>query len=258
MAMAPVADLFIALRFFSRLPVPTTRREIELGASGLADAVPLVPLAGAIIGLVPALVLAASRAAGLPSIVAALLAVASLVLVTGALHEDALADCADGFGGGATRERKLAIMRDSRIGAYGACALVLSIALRATALAAAIDSSAGRAALMVIAAAAVSRTLSLLPLALLPPARTDGVGAAVPAGWQSVGLALLVAIIGSAVVLTFVASPIRIVAADLLAVGTVLALCRLAFSQIGGHTGDVAGAAQQLAEVAIYLVFAAT
>ena len=80
----------------------------------------MVPVAGALIGCIPALTLVAARLAALPNPVAALLALVALVSVTGALHEDGLADCADGFGGGRTRERKLEIMRDSRIGTFAA------------------------------------------------------------------------------------------------------------------------------------------
>ena len=97
---------------------------------------------------------------------------------TGALHEDGLADVADGFGGGATRARKLEIMRDSRIGAYGAIAIALALILRVGALAAALDGGFWRAALSLMLVAALSRAAALTPLALLPPARADGAGAA--------------------------------------------------------------------------------
>ena len=176
--MTLVDDLLIALRFFSRLPVPETERERSLGAAGLASAAALVPVAGAIIGILPAFVLLAAGGLGLPPVLAAPLAIATLALVTGALHEDALSDCADGFGGGRTRERKLEIMRDSRIGAFGGVALALSLYVRVTALAVIADRSAGTAALVLVAAAALSRAASLWPLAWLPPARAEGVGAA--------------------------------------------------------------------------------
>lgn len=255
--MTFIVDILIALRFFSRLPVPETARERALGATGFAQAAQLVPVAGVVIGLAPALLLFVATTLGLSALVGALLAIAALILVTGALHEDALADCADGFGGGRSRDRKLEIMRDSRIGAYGACAIMLSLSLRAAALASIADRSASLAALSVIAAAALSRTASLMPLVLLPPARTDGLGAAAqpPPGAVAIAAALAMAIAGA--LLAASAGPVRIVAAVALAPLAGLGVCAFARRQIGGQTGDVAGAAQQLAEVAVYLALAA-
>ena len=115
------------------------------------------PVAGAVVGLIGALVLALTALLGLPLLLRAGLATAALVAATGALHEDGLADVADGFGGGATRERKLEIMRDSRIGAYGAIALALALILRVGALTAALDGGFWRAGLSLILVAALSR-----------------------------------------------------------------------------------------------------
>jgi len=132
------------------------------------------PVAGAAVGLIGALALALTALLGLPLLLRAAFATAALVVATGALHEDGLADVADGFGGGATPARKLEIMRDSRIGAYGAIALVLALILRVGALAAALDGGFWRAALSLILVAALSRAAALTPLALLRPARADG------------------------------------------------------------------------------------
>ena len=136
------------------------------------------PIAGVFVGLVGSLILALAAALGLPLILRAALATAALVALTGALHEDGLADVADGFGGGATRERKLEIMRDSRVGAYGAIALAIALILRVGALTAALDGGFWRAGLSLMLVGAVSRAGALTPLALLPPARADGAGAA--------------------------------------------------------------------------------
>ena len=130
------------------------------------------------VGLIGALVLALTALLGLPLLLRAGLSTAALVAATGALHEDGLADVADGFGGGTTRERKLEIMRDSRIGAYGAIALALALILRVGALAAALDGGFWRGSLSLILVAALSRAAALTPLALLAPARADGAGAA--------------------------------------------------------------------------------
>ena len=255
--MTPLSDLLIALRFFSRLPVPSTRRETELGPAGLAAAVAMVPAAGLIIGAVAALALLLARSLGVPSMLAAPLAIAMLILVTGALHEDGLADCADGFGGG-TRERKLAIMRDSRIGTYGACAIALSLYLRASALGVIASRDVGLAATVLIAAAILSRVACLLPLIALLPARPDGIGVSVgqPAP-QKVAVALVLALVLSLSVLGFSARPAPIALAIALSATAALGMCALAWRQIGGQTGDVAGATQQMVEIAIYLVFAA-
>ncbi len=256
--MTLVDDLLIALRFFSRLPVPETARERELGPAGLSSVAAYVPVAGVIIGVGPALVLLAASVLGLPPVLAAPLAIAALVLVTGALHEDALADCADGFGGGATRERKLEIMRDSRIGAFGACALALSLYIRAVALAIVTDRSPGDAALVLVAAAALSRAACLWPLAWLPPARPDGAGAA--AGRPLPGLVAIAAGLGFALALALLAPAagvLRTLEACAFVVLATVAFTELARRQVGGQTGDVAGATQQLAEIAVYLTLAA-
>ncbi|VVB42918.1 Adenosylcobinamide-GDP ribazoletransferase [Beijerinckiaceae bacterium RH AL1] len=251
-------DLFISLRFFSRLPVPATARERALGTAGLANAAALVPVAGAIIGLLPALVLLAASALGLPPVLAAPLAIATLALVTGALHEDALSDCADGFGGGRTRERKLEIMRDSRIGAFGGVALALSLYIRVTALAVITEHAAGTAALVLVAAAALSRAASLWPLAWLPPARADGIGAAAEPAPAMAGAAAGLALVLALALLAPAVGLARALCACVFAVLVTAAFCELARKQIQGHTGDVAGATQQLAEIAVYLTLAAS
>ena len=254
-----LADIAICLRFFSRLPLPATRREAELGAQGFAAAAPLVPLAGALIGCFPALTLVATRVVGLPCPVAASLAVAVLLAVTGALHEDGLADCADGFGGGRTRERKLEIMRDSRIGTFGACALVLSLALRVSSYALLAADSLAIAAVVVVASAGASRALCLLPLLLLPSARADGLGVRAAADLPKRGVGVALALAASLAFLPVAAGVgllqaiTAVVAAGCAAGGVVLTARR----QIGGQTGDVAGAAQQVSEIAVLVAFTA-
>ena len=257
-AMTPVADLLICLRFFSRLPIPTTSREIAFGSHGFVRAAGLAPLAGALLALGPALVLVVARFAGLPSNVAALLAIASLVAVTGALHEDGLADCADGFGGGRTRERKLEIMRDSRIGTFGAAALVLSLALRSAALAAALARGLSDAAAALLLSAALSRTACLAPLYLLRPARALGLGAAnARPGTRAVTSAVIISLCLAVLVVGAGIDAKRVTSAVVVAAVAALVLCDVARRQIGGQTGDVAGAAQQVAEAGVLLVFAA-
>ena len=152
---APAArDIAVALRFFTRLRVGAPEPSAVLDIGRIAWA---APIAGVAVGLVGSLVLALTALLGLPLILRAGLTTAAIVALTGALHEDGLADVADGFGGGATRARKLEIMRDSRIGAYGAIAIALTLILRVGALTAALDGGFWRAALSLILVAAVSR-----------------------------------------------------------------------------------------------------
>jgi adenosylcobinamide-GDP ribazoletransferase len=210
------------------------------------------PLVGAAIGLAGGAVFALAAFAGLPPTLAALLAVASQVLLTGALHEDGLADVADGFGGGRDPAAKLGIMRDSRIGGYGALALVLAVLARVLALAALSGPAAVAGALT--AAGAGSRAAMPALMLRLEPARRDGLaaaGGAPPAGRTlgGVGLAALIAVLA----LGFIDGLIVVTAG---AAATVL-FGWLARRQIGGYTGDVLGAAQQIVEIVMLLVLVA-
>ena len=238
-------DAAEALRFFTRLPLPDSEAEFDMNRIARA-----APVAGAAVGLVGALALAASAGLGLPPLVAAALALAAEIAATGALHEDGLADVADGFGGGATRERKLAIMRDSRIGAFGAVALVLSLTIRVGALSAALAHGLGAAAGALVIAAAASRAGALAPLALLDPARPDGAGAAAgrlePQSFAAACAVALVLALGLGLVSTGVAHALGGALGAAIGAGAMTALAK---HEIGGQTGDVAGAAQQWAEI---------
>ncbi|WP_244605895.1 adenosylcobinamide-GDP ribazoletransferase [Methylocella tundrae] len=170
-------DLLICLRFLTRIPFPALAAETApQSLSGFSRALRMVPAAGALLGALSAGALVSASALGLPPLLAAPLAIAVLAALSGAMHEDGLADCADGFGGGATRERKLEIMADSRIGAFGAVALALALYIRIAAVASIAAHSLALAVTALIGAAAVSRAAALIPLAVLPPARTKGAG----------------------------------------------------------------------------------
>src|SRR6185312_10180619 len=163
-------EFFAALTFLTRLPLGRAQTDTPL--LSLADTVWAFPVVGLAIGGIAYVI---AFALGLPALAAALVAVATTALITGALHEDGLADTADGFGGGDTREAKLDIMRDSRIGTFGVIALILSIGLRTVAVA---DiATHWQVFVALIAAHALSR--GVLPAALhrLDPARDDGLGA---------------------------------------------------------------------------------
>ncbi|WP_127089394.1 adenosylcobinamide-GDP ribazoletransferase [Aquabacter cavernae] len=251
-----VRDVAAALRFFSRLPVPALPGEADPYAPPVLPRIAYaIPLAGAVIALLCGLVLLAARWAGLPPLICAGLAVTALVMATGAFHEDGLADTADGLGGGRTVEARLAILRDSRIGTYGGAALVLSLLLRVTALAALMDLVGPlRTVCVMVAAAAGSRAAGILLLQSLPAARTDGSGASagVPGPDGMVGCLLA----GGLVVALTLVPTVGVSAAFAGLIAPLLSWLffhRLANRLIGGQTGDVAGATQQVAEIAILL-----
>ena len=239
-------DLAVSFGFLSRLPL---RYRDCPSAAGIARAAWAFPIAGALVGALGALVYALAYRAGLPAWPAAGLALAATLLVTGCLHEDGLADTADGFGGGKSREQKLAIMRDSRIGTYGVCALTLSILLRAGALASLVDPA--LVAWALIAAHAAARATMPVLMLTLPPARRDGLAFAAgrpPPASAAAGALLALAILVFCLGAGAAALAVVILGALAGAAGW------LAAAQIEGQTGDVLGALEQVSEVAILLV----
>ncbi|MFD2856579.1 adenosylcobinamide-GDP ribazoletransferase [Seohaeicola zhoushanensis] len=186
---------------------------------------------------------------GLPAGIAAGLALAAQVMLSGAMHEDGLADVADGFWGGFDRARRLEIMKDSAIGSYGVLALILSLGLRWSALSLLLPQD--PAAL--IAAACLSRATLPALMTALPPARAGGLsrGVGVP-GW-TVSAAALALGLGLAYALTGPAALAALLTTALL----LTAFAALARAKIGGQTGDVLGASQQLGEIAVLLTLLA-
>lgn len=250
-------DLRTAAAFLTVLP--DRRAEPDAGAArgaastgGFLDrAMAMFPVVGAGVGAAAGAAFVLADGIGLPPLVAAPIGLAVLVAATGALHEDGLGDVADGFGGGRTREDKLRIMRDSRVGTYGVTAIAFSLALRAAALAV-LPVVPAVAAL--IAAAALSRAMLPAVLYGLPAARPSGLGAA--AGRPQMRTAVLALAIGGLIGLVAV-GPAAAVLATAMAAVAAAAVVLLAHRQIGGQTGDVCGAAQQAAEVAALLAVVA-
>ena len=240
-------DTSAMLALVTRLPVA--------GCEPMAKAVRALPIAGADAGAVGGLILAASSAIGLPASVSALFAVAGLVLVSGGLHEDGLADTADGFGGGRDAQDKLRIMRDSAIGSYGVTALALALMTRVALLAALTESAGASAtALILICGGALSRACIVLLLTTLGPARQDGLGGAFAPGsssalWQAIAAAAIIC--GPALILALGLWGLAGLAISGACAGAATLVVRqLAKRQIGGQTGDVCGAVQQAAEIA--------
>jgi adenosylcobinamide-GDP ribazoletransferase len=247
-------DFVDCLGFFSRIPIRQLERPAEQRTElRLATA---WPLAGLAIALAPAGVLLLASLAGIPPVIAATVSVALLIALTGALHEDGLADVADGFGGGSDKANKLEIMRDSRIGTYGVLALAVTLIVRITGLAAIVSISLPAALAAILAVAVASRSLALGHWYSLPPAREDGL--AVEAGrpdWQALLIGLAIGMLALVLLLPFAGGPVFFAAA--LACLGIVALTQLARQQIGGHTGDTIGAAQQVAETLLLAGLAA-
>ena len=238
-------DLRVAAAFLTRLPLPVPEGR---GIAAVAGACRAFPLVGAAIGLAAGAVFFAAQFLGLGVWLAAALAVTCQVLLSGALHEDGLADVVDGLGA-YERARRLEIMRDSRIGTYGVLALILATVLRIAAVAGLADNALAG----LVVAAALSRAVMAWPMALLPPARDDGLVAS--AGTPPRGGVIEGALI--ALVLALVISgPAGILAAATAAFAA-LSVAWLVGRAIGGITGDVIGAAQVLAEIAALLALVA-
>jgi adenosylcobinamide-GDP ribazoletransferase len=240
-----IALLLSAAGFLTRLPVP--------GWAGWEDGrlvrvSRFFPIIGALVGAAGAGVWWLAGLA-LPPALAAGLALAAMLLLTGALHEDGLADCADGLGGGATRDRTLEIMRDSRIGSYGALALILSVGLRWAALAALAP---GPGVLALVIAGGIGRAMMVPATALARYARPEGLGAMVAAGAGSLEVTVALA---TALLLAVIGGGAGLLALLLAAVVAGLFLLYLV-RRIGGYTGDGLGAIAQLAEIAAVLVLA--
>lgn len=244
------------IRFYSRLAVPALPGETAHTLPDFRLVPRALPLAALAIALPATLIALLAGLAGVNALLTAALAVTALVVTTGAFHEDGLADSADGLFGGHTPERRLEIMKDSRVGTFGALALGLSLLLRVSALAAILQgASAWAAAAAVLVAAPWSRVEGLRILATTPPTRRDGASASVGQPDRSVlpvayglsgALALLLVAAGA---LPFAGVLIGLALSAL----TTLWLSRTAIRLIGGQTGDILGAAQQLGEIAIYV-----
>ncbi|WP_436638579.1 adenosylcobinamide-GDP ribazoletransferase [Microbaculum sp. FT89] len=241
--MSRLSELVSAFGLLTRLPVARIVPGTDYADAGRS--VWAYPLVGVVVGLIGGVAYWLLAFIGVTPLIAGAIALGAMVLATGGLHEDGLADTADGFGGGAEREDKLEIMRDSRIGSYGVMALVLVFALRLGAISALAGTGAVLGAL--VASAALSRGGMGLFMRLIEPARTDGLSAGVgsldgSAAAEAAAISILIAFL----VLTPGAAILAVVFAAL----AVVAVGVLALRQIGGQTGDVVGAAGIAAECA--------
>lgn len=241
-------DIPAALGLLSRLPV---RLDIARAQARGAAAAWAWPLAGLVLGALAAVAGRITLALGLPAGIAAAVVLATAAVLTGAMHEDGLADTADGLWGGWTPERRLEIMKDSRIGTYGVLALILSALIRWQALTALI--AAGALWAPVMAVAVLSRVPMAALMAALPNARAGGLSAQV--GRPSAATAAAGALVALALSLALIG--LQTVPAGLAMAAVAVVVARLARARIGGQTGDILGAAQQLSEVAVLLTLVA-
>jgi adenosylcobinamide-GDP ribazoletransferase len=243
-----IEDISLATALLTRVPMP---HRDGAAPTGLARAQRAFPLVGAVIGLMIGLADLLLLKLGIPALAAAALALGAGAALTGALHEDGLADVGDGFGGGRDRAAKLAIMRDSRLGTYGALVLLVGFAAKLAALA---SLPAAAVVPSLVVAHALGRA-ALPALAMnLPFARDDGLG-------QSAGRPETATVVTAVVIAVVIALLCLTVKAALLATvvtsAGAAAMGWLAWRQIGGVTGDVFGAAEQVVETAVLVMLAA-
>lgn len=233
---SPVTRFAAAVRFLTR--IPAGKRESGLPRGALV----WFPVVGAGIGLLIAAVYALMLQ-GVPPLLAATVAVSVGVVITGALHEDGLADTLDAFGGSHDRQRTLEILTDPRIGVFGVMGVILSVLVRVTALA---GLSRWEGVVALVAAHTVARGAAVLLLAVTPPARTTGLGAALRPSSSSGWVTYLLGVVIAGTLLLGWVLPVAAVG-----VAAVWGVRRWALGKIGGATGDVAGAVEQVVEILV-------
>ena len=237
-------DIATAMALLTRLPL---RARFERGAAA-AWAYPLV---GVITALAAAIPTGVALELGLSPILAGLVWVAAHVILTGAMHEDGLADCADGFWGGWEKPRRLEIMKDSHIGSYGVIALCLSLAARWVAAGTILQGSGWLWALMAVDVA--SRAVMPALMAALPHARDSGLSHA--QGRPARETAAIAAMLAVAILILTTGS--GALALTAMAALSGIGCAALARAKIGGQTGDVLGASQQITEIALLFTLVA-
>lgn len=240
-----LATVGTAVQFLTRLPVPAG----VYTAERLAASVRWYPLVGALVGAIGAGVYWLAAQA-LPPVVAALLSTAATLLSTGAFHEDGLADLCDGMGAG-TRERMLEVMRDSRLGTFGAAGLGIALAAKVTTLA---GMPLGTAMAALVGAHAASRASAVLAIATSRYARDTGTAKPVASGVNLSGGAVVLLCAAGALLPILALHGGGALLAALAGLATGHLATRLLYERrLGGYTGDCLGAVQQLSEIGLYI-----
>ncbi|MEL6570678.1 MAG: adenosylcobinamide-GDP ribazoletransferase [Pseudomonadota bacterium] len=240
-------DLPAALGLLSRIPV---RIDVERAQARGAAAAWAYPIVGILLGALMIVLAGALGWAGVPAAVIAMLVIASSIIITGAMHEDGLADSADGLWGGWDKARRLEIMKDSRIGAYGVLALVLAIGLRWTCLSVLLADPLWVAALLI--PGTLSRAAMVAVMLALPNARVGGLSGSVGRPSRK---ACVIAI-GIGVIMAVLLLGLAGVWVMLIGAIAALACAAIANRKIGGQTGDILGATQQVTEIAVLVTLA--
>lgn len=245
-----------SIGFLSRLPVP--KRFFQGDDGSLSEASSAFAIAGLVIALPIALIAAILHEIGVDEMLVVVLILATQTFITGALHEDGLSDCVDGFWGDQNKERILEIMRDSRLGAYGTLALIFSILLKFVTLSAILEHITSiQLFVLLITISGISRGIMLWHWRTLRPAREDGVAkhVGIPTlsalrenQFMSAILLALCIVAGYSILNLVLAIPITIL--------SVYLFTKLTDKKINGHTGDTIGASQQISEAALLLSFA--
>ena len=245
-----LAELQLAFMLLTRLPAGTLTSQLP----ELAHARWAFPIVGCIVGGIIAASYIILSLLLLPSFAAAILAITAGLFSTGAIHEDGLADCADGFGGGQNREKKLAIMRDSAIGSYGTLSLIIIMGLRISLLS--MLPAKLEIVTPIIICAVISRYAMVGYLCLLPVARQDGLGNQA-SGNQASGDNISALLLAGLIALpAFVIGAFGLIYVIIAIVSVALIWGVIAKYQLGGQTGDVCGAGQIICETAGWLIIA--
>ena len=242
----PVAEILVSLRFLTRIPIPFMR---TIDPPALAQSMRFFGIAGGLIGALNGLVLIFLSWLHLPPMMAAILTCGFGLILTGALHEDGLADSVDGVFGGRDQEQRLLIMKDSRIGTFGASALMIALLVRVSAYVAILGLPAPWIILLLAASGAFSRAMVVDMMWATRPARSGGLSVmAGRPGRNSALFAIISAGVFTLYACAFVRADTGIIA--LAAAGVLTALIRRgAIRLIGGQTGDICGAVQVIAEL---------
>jgi len=248
-----------AVQFFTRIPVPAW---VGHSAQQLDQSARYFPLVGVCVGGLAAGILLLS-ALVLPLALAVALSMLTSILITGAFHEDGLSDFADGMGGGYTRDKILAIMKDSHVGAYGVIAIVLALLTKFQALLALFSNhSPAAVAAMLIAAHTVSRLMAASIIMTQQYVRDDSSARAKPAAQAMSRASFAVALLSGAAAIALLpmtgASTVNVISALACALLLRIYLAWQMRKKLGGYTGDCLGAVQQITEIGFYLGLLAT
>lgn len=240
----------IALQFLTRIPVKSFD---DFEPVWLDRTAKYFPLVGALVGVIGGAVIVATTIF-IPQPLPALLGLCAAIAVTGAFHEDGLADTADGFGGGQTREQRLEIMKDSRIGTYGTIALLAMLATKATAL---MQIGPIQMVFTFIAAHAAARLTGVIAIRVMHYAGDAEAAKVKPLARSISNGELAVAIFFGLAPGVLLLSPATLTIALVTAAIACLLLARMSQRLIGGYTGDVLGAIEQVFETAFIVAAAA-